>query len=371
MPVPFLDLQRQYAAVGDDIEAALLRVARSVRYIGGPEVEALEGEVGERFGVHAVGVSSGTDALLVALMALGVGPGDEVVTTPYTFFATAGAVVRLGARPVFVDIDPETCNLDPGRAVAAMTDRTKAVLPVHLYGQCAELEPILNACAARGVPVVEDAAQAIGATWNDRPAGSVGTAGAFSFFPAKNLGALGDAGMAVTTDAALAARMRILRTHGAEPKYYHAVVGGNFRLDPLQAAPLRVKLAHLDEWTERRRANAERYRRLFAERGVPADAVRLPVERTGRHVWNQFVLHCRDRDALRAHLAERGVGSAIYYPLPLHLQECFADLGHREGDFPHAERAARETLAIPVYPELTEAEQEEVADAVAAFYGTT
>ncbi|MFW5856716.1 MAG: DegT/DnrJ/EryC1/StrS family aminotransferase [Planctomycetota bacterium] len=368
MEVPLLDLSRQYQALGDELEAALLRVARSCRYIGGPEVDAFEQVVSERLGgIHAIGVSSGTDALLVALMALGVGPGDEVVTSTYTFFATAGAVSRLGARPVFVDIDPETCNLEPEQAVGAITERTRAVIPVHLYGQCAEMGPILDACGARGIPVIEDAAQAIGATWDGRPAGTVGAAGIYSFFPAKNLGAMGDAGMVVTADAALADRMRSLRTHGASPKYYHALVGGNFRLDPLQAAVLGVKLPHLDGWAERRRANAKRYRTLFAEKGLDPERVRLPVERTGRHVYNQFVLHCPERDALQAHLTAAGIGSAVYYPLPLHRQACFSDLGYREGDLPLSERAARETLAIPIYPELTAPEQDAVVESIVSF----
>jgi dTDP-4-amino-4,6-dideoxygalactose transaminase len=366
--VPLLDLRAQYAPLRDEILAALARVADSQRFILGPEVEALEHELARQIGVgHAVAVSSGTDALLLALMALGVGPGDEVVTSPYSFFATAGAVARLGARPVFVDIDPATFNLDPAGLAAAITPRTKAILPVHLFGLAADMDPILDEASRSGVPVIEDAAQAIGAAYGGRPVGSLGAFGCFSFFPSKNLGAFGDAGLLTTNDAARASRARVLRTHGMEPRYIHHALGGNFRMDALQAAVLRVKAPHLPAWTEARRLNAGRYVRLFREAGLEG-RIRLPVEPPGRrHVFNQFVIRISARDELKQHLDARGIGNEIYYPVPFHLQPCFADLGHAAGDFPRAERAAAESLALPVYGELTMAEQETVVEAVAEF----
>lgn len=356
---PLLDLKAQYAALRDEIHAAIERVVESQQFILGPEVEALEEEVAAyshcRYGV---GVSSGTDALLVGLMAIGLQSGDEVITTPYTFFATAGSIARLGARPVFVDIDPQTYNLDPAKVEAAITPRTRAIMPVHLFGQMADMDPILAVAERHGLYVIEDAAQAIGAEYKGRRAGSLGHLGCFSFFPSKNLGGFGDGGMVVTNDPDLADRVRLLRGHGARPKYYHKVVGGNFRLDALQAAVLRVKLKHLDEWTAARQRNAERYRQLFAAAGVD---VGLPCDAGyGRHIYNQFVIRSKRRDALMAHLKAHGVGCEIYYPVPLHLQECFADLGYKVGDFPASEQAAQETLAIPIYPELSEAQQKTV-----------
>jgi dTDP-4-amino-4,6-dideoxygalactose transaminase len=366
--VPLLDLEAQYRPLRDEILAAITRVCDSQRFIMGPEITALEGELARLLGIeHAISVSSGTDALLLALMALGIGPGDEVVTPAYSFFATAGAIVRVGARPVFVDIEAETFNVDPNLIRAAVTPRTKAILPVHLFGLSADLDPILAEASRAGVPVIEDAAQAIGATYKSRPVGGMGVFGCFSFFPSKNLGAFGDAGLLATNDADLAKRARLLRTHGMEPKYYHHLVGANFRMDALQAAVLRVKAPHLAGWTEARRSNAARYREMFREAAcVPR--LTLPGEPTDRrHIFNQFVVRTSDRDELKRHLDEAGIGNEIYYPVPFHLQPCFADLGHRKGDFPCAERAARESLAIPIYGELTAEQQQTVVDAVAGF----
>lgn len=308
---------------------------------------------------------------MVALMALGVGPGDEVVTSTYSFFATAGSIVRLGARPVLVDIDPSTFTVVPDAVRRAISPRTRAILPVHLYGQCADMDPLLAIAAEANVPLIEDAAQAIGATYQGRTAGSMGLAGCFSFFPSKNLGAFGDAGLVTTSDDGFAERVRLLRTHGAERQYHHRRVGGNFRIDALQAAVLRVKLPHLEAWTEARRRNAARYRRLFQEAGLTGSVV-LPEEAPGRrHVYHQFVVRVPDRDRVKASLAARGVHTAIYYPVPFHLQECFASLGYGAGAFPEAERAARETLALPIYPELTEEQQRYVASTLAeALAGT-
>ncbi|HXI31496.1 MAG TPA: DegT/DnrJ/EryC1/StrS family aminotransferase [Vicinamibacterales bacterium] len=368
MPVPLLDLEAQYRPLRDEILAAITRVCDSQRFIMGPEIDALERELAAQLDVrHAIAVSSGTDALLLALMTLGVGPGDEVVTTTYSFFATAGAVARLGARSVLVDIDPVTFNIDPGQTAAALTARTRAIIPVHLYGLAADLDPIMDAADRAGVPVIEDAAQAIGATYKSRPLGGIGALGCFSFFPSKNLGAFGDAGLLTTNDDALAKRARLLRTHGMQPRYYHHVVGANFRMDALQAAVLRVKAPHLGAWTDGRRRNAATYRALFREAGLDGVIV-LPVEPPDRrHIYNQFVIRTPERDALKRHLDEQGIGNEIYYPVPFHLQPCFADLGYSRGAFPHAERAAAETLAIPIYGELTDAQQRTVVSAIAAF----
>jgi dTDP-4-amino-4,6-dideoxygalactose transaminase len=368
MPVSLLDLQGQYGPLRDEILAAIARVCDSQRFIGGPEVEGFEREIAASLGVgHAIGVSSGTDALLVALMALGVGPGDEVITPTFSFFATAGCVSRVGATPVLVDIDPLTFNIDPVAAAAAINPRTRAIIPVHLYGQCAEMDALLESASRRGIAVIEDAAQAIGATYKGRPAGSMGQAGCLSFFPSKNLGAFGDAGLLTTNDAALAHEVRLLRNHGAEPKYFHKRIGGNFRLDALQAAVLRVKLPHLDRWSGMRRANADRYDALFADAGVgPDSGVTLPYRAPDRHhIFNQYVIRVPRRDAVRAHLEAAGVGTEVYYPVPFHLQECFTSLGYKAGDFPAAEAAAAETIALPIYSELTEAQQREVVSAVA------
>ena len=367
MKVPLLDLKAQYDSIREEIDEAVLRVCASQRFILGPEVAELEKEVAARTGARfAVGVSSGTDALLVSLMALGIGPGHEVITSAYSFFASAGVIVRLGARPVFVDIDPDTFNMDPAAVVARMTERTRAIMPVHLFGRSMDLDPILELAGQAGVAVVEDAAQSFGAAdARGRAAGTVGAAGCFSFYPSKNLGAFGDGGMVVTGDEELAARIRMLRVHGEAPKYHHQLVGGNFRLDSLQAAVLRVKIGHIDEWTEARRRAARRYRELLAE-AASAERLLLPRDCPG-HVYNQFVIRSPERDRLRAFLADRGVGTEVYYPLPLHLQECFGSLGYHEGDFPHAEAAARSSLALPIYPEITLSQQQHVCGQIHAF----
>jgi len=377
MGVPLLDLKAHHEPLQKEIMATLEQTFRSQAFILGPEVGKLEERVAAYCQAkHGIGVTSGTDALLIALMALGVGPGDEVLTTPYSFFATAGAVVRLGARPVLVDIDPTTYNLDPSKIDSAVTAKTKSIIPVHLYGQCADMTPIMDVATRHNLSVIEDAAQAIGSEYHDgRRACSMGTIGCLSFFPSKNLGCLGDGGMAITNDPDLAERMRVLRIHGSKPKYYHKLIGGNFRLDTIQAAVLNVKLNYLDGWTKRRQENAARYETLFKQGGlVSAGKVRLPepVYRNfgvkHHHIYNQFVLRVERRDALMAHLQEKGIGVEIYYPVPFHLQECFRYLGYREGDFPESERAAKETLAIPIYPELTAGQQTEVVEAIAEFY---
>jgi dTDP-4-amino-4,6-dideoxygalactose transaminase len=364
--VPLLDLQAQYRPIRDELLAAITRVCDSQRFIMGAEVDALERELAEYLRVpEAIAVSSGTDALLASMMGLGIGPGDEVVTSTFSFFATAGCISRLGATPRLVDIDPATYNIDVNAVGAVLSPRTRAIVPVHLYGLCADMDALLAVAVEAGVPVIEDAAQAIGATYNGRAAGSMGVAGCFSFFPSKNLGAFGDAGLITTTDRRLAEKIRLLRNHGAEPKYFHKRIGGNFRLDAIQAAVLRVKLPHLPTWTSMRRANAGRYARLFAEAGL-TDRVTLPVEPEGCfHIYNQFVVRVPDRDRVRAHLAEHGIATEIYYPVPFHLQECFAHLGHSRGDFPEAERAADSTLALPIYGELTETQQEAVVRTLA------
>jgi dTDP-4-amino-4,6-dideoxygalactose transaminase len=363
-PIPLLDLKAQYAPIREEIRAAIDRVADAQYFIGGPEVEGLEREIaGYSQCAFGVGVTSGTDALLVALMAIDVKPGDEVITTPYSFFATAGSIYRLGAVPVFVDISLDDYNIRPDRIEAAVTQRTRAIIPVHLYGQMADMDPIMEIARRHNLVVIEDAAQAIGSEYKGRRAGSIGDFGCFSFFPSKNLGGFGDGGMITTNDPALAHRARLLRNHGAEPKYYHKLVGGNFRLDALQAAVLRVKLRYLDGWTSGRQRNAARYRALFADH-APSSIV-LPAEGPDRrHIYNQFVIRVPERDAVIALLKERKIGHEIYYPVPLHLQECFAACGYRPGDLPASEQAARETLALPIYPELTEEMQAAVVEAI-------
>jgi dTDP-4-amino-4,6-dideoxygalactose transaminase len=366
-PVPILDLTRYDADLKRDVARAVEEVFATGRFVLGPANAAFEAALAVTLGArHAVGVSSGTDALLVAFMALGIGPGDEVVTSPFSFFASAGVVARLNARPVFVDIEPKTFNMDPSLLEAAITPRTKAIQPVHLYGQCADMNPILEIAARRGIPVVEDACQAIGATYESRAAGTMGAMGAFSFYPTKNLGAAGDAGAVATADDATAALLKSLRLHGSSTTYFHDRVGGNFRLDAVQAAVLNAKLPRLAAWNDRRRAIAERYAELMAD-AVLAERIVLPIEVPGRrHTYHQYVVRVADRDGVKRRLAERGVASAVFYPVPLHLQTCFSGLGGREGDFPQAERAAKEVLALPVFPELTDGEVERVAEAVLA-----
>jgi dTDP-4-amino-4,6-dideoxygalactose transaminase len=367
-PIPLLDLQAQYATIRNEVREAIDGVCESQHFILGPEVEALEQKVRAFCEVrHAIGVSSGTDALLVALMAIGVGPGDEVITSSFSFFATAGVIARLGARPVFVDIDKQNFNFDSGGLEAKITARCKAILPVHLFGACVEMDPILAAARKHGIAVIEDAAQAIGAKdGSNRLAGSMGSQGCFSFFPSKNLGAFGDAGMVVTQDDQLAEAVRVLRVHGGRPKYHHSVIGGNFRLDALQAAVLRVKLKYLASWTEARRRNSDRYREYFSQAGL-LEQIRTP-EKSAGHIYNQFVIRCPRRDQLQEYLRIQGIGTEVYYPIPLHLQKCFADLGYKNGDFPQAEAASREALALPIFPELTEAQQCYVVQEIKAFY---
>jgi len=365
-PVKLLDLEAQYQPLRAEILAAITRVCDSQRFILGPEVDALERELAAQLGVtEAIAVSSGTDALLVALMALGIGDGDEVMTTPFSFFATAGCIARVGATPKFVDIDPVTFNIDPAGISEAITPRTRAIMPVHLYGLCADMDPLVEIARDKGIAIIEDAAQAIGATYKSQPAGSFGAVGCFSFFPSKNLGAFGEGGLVTTSDPALATEIRLLRNHGAEPKYFHKRIGGNFRLDALQAAVLRVKLPHLPRWTSMRQRNAERYRTLFESAGL-TDRITLPTTPPNRgHIFNQYVIRVAERGHVRRVLDDRGIGSEIYYPVPFHLQECFASLGYRRGDFPHAEAAADSVLALPIYPELTLEQQTAVVTALA------
>ncbi|GAC1504378.1 MAG: DegT/DnrJ/EryC1/StrS family aminotransferase [Steroidobacteraceae bacterium] len=384
--VPLLDLKAQFAQIRAEVMPVIDQVCASQHFILGEHVRALEEEIARYCGAaQGIGVSSGTDALLIALMALGIGPGDEVITSPFTFFATAGTIARVGARPVFCDIDPSTFNLSPTAVQAfidgecavqggRLTHRTtggaiKALMPVHLYGQCADMDPLMALAQAYGLKVIEDAAQAIGSHYSKGlRAGTIGDVGCFSFFPSKNLGAFGDAGLCTTNDAELADRMRILRVHGGKPKYFHAVIGGNFRIDELQAAVLRVKLKYLDSWTAGRQRNAAFYDAAFDSADL-GDKLRPPLAMDGyRHIFNQYVVRAQRRDELKARLAERRIGSEIYYPVPLHLQKCFAYLDYHPGDFPQSEQAAQETLALPIYPELEEAQMAHVVATIAEFY---
>ena len=364
MQVPLLDLKAQYATIKDDVLAKINEVLDSQRCIGGPMVEELERAVAEVSGCkYAVGVSSGTDALINSLMSLGIGPGDEVITTPFTFFATVGSIVRVGAKPVFVDIDPVTYNINPELIEAAITERTKAIMPVHLFGQMAAMDPIMQIAGQASLAVIEDAAQAISATYKGKKAGEMGTCGCFSFFPSKNLGGIGDGGMVVTNDKDLHHQLSIMRNHGMEPKYHHLFVGGNFRLDPIQAAALLVKLPHLEKWSVGRRKNAEYYDKKFK-----GSVVQTPVISDDCvSIYNQYVVRVPQRDALYQHLQFNNIGCEIYYPVTMHQQECFAYLGKGQGSFPEAEKAAKEVLALPIYPELTDDMKDYVADTVLEF----
>lgn len=364
MKIPLLDLKAQYGSIRDEVMAAVAGVLESQLCIGGPKVAELEAKIAALSDCkYAVGVSSGTDALLCSLMSLDIGPGDEVITTPFTFFATAGCIARCGAKPVFVDIDPCTYNMDPALVEQAVTPRTKAIMPVHLFGQVSDMDPIMEIAARHGLHVIEDAAQSITATYKARKAGSIGTCGCFSFFPSKNLGAAGDGGMIVTNDEELYSRLLIMRNHGAKPKYFHKFIGGNFRLDPLQAAILMVKVPHLDAWSEGRRHNAEYYNRRFKSTDVGTPFIRPDCV----SIYNQYVIRVQNRDALAAHLNANQIGNEVYYPLPMHEQECFAYLGYEARHCPHASAAAREVLAIPVYPELTEDMCQRTADVILDF----
>jgi dTDP-4-amino-4,6-dideoxygalactose transaminase len=383
--VPLLDLKAQFAQIRSEVMPVIEQVCASQRFILGDHVLGLEAEVARYCASSAgIGVSSGTDALLLALMALGVGAGDEIITTPFTFFATAGTIARLGARPVFCDIDPESFNLSPaavqdfverhctlqgGRLLNRATGgRIKGLMPVHLYGQSADMDPLMAIAEGHGLKVIEDAAQAIGTEYRGVRVGSIGDIGCFSFFPSKNLGAFGDAGLVTTNDADLAESMRVLRVHGGKPKYFHSVIGGNFRIDELQAAVLRVKLKYLDGWTKARQRNAAFYDAAFAAAGL-ADKLKTPqAAKNGRHIFNQYVVRVRNRDALKDFLAGRSIGTEIYYPVPLHLQKCFAYLNHVAGDFPESERAAKDTLALPIYPELDQVQLDAVVASIAEFY---
>lgn len=397
MQIPLLDLKAQYQSIRKEILEGLHEVLENQRFILGPEVELLEEKIGAYSGCkYSVGVSSGTDALLVCLMAEGIGPGDEVITTPYTFFSTAGSISRCGAKPVFVDIQPRIYNIDPNQIVEKISPKTKAIIPVHLFGQCADMDPILEIAKSHGLVVIEDAAQALGADYVSQSsastfhrAGSMGDYGCFSFFPSKNLGAFGDGGMVVTNDPNRAERIRLLRSHGAKPKYYHKLVGGNFRLDALQAAILNVKWKFLDLWTAKRRENASFYNTAFQSSGLVKKGfltlplaiweeralnnkdswtVRNSVDHFHSHIYNQYIIRTPQRDDLQKYLREKGIGTEVYYPVPLHMQECFSNLGYRCGSFPISEEAAQETLALPIYPELTSKQLEYVTDSIRNFF---
>ena len=376
MTVPFFDLKPQFASIEKEIKDTLEEVYRTQQFILGPQVERLEQAIAHYSQTrYAIGVASGSDALLLSLLALGIGTGDEVIVPPFTFFATAGSVSRLGATPVFVDIDPKTYNIDPNQIGAKITSKTKAIIPVHLYGQCADMDPILSLAKTKGLWVIEDAAQALGAEYRpddqgpSRRAGQMGHLGCFSFFPTKNLGAFGDAGMVVTDDPQLAEKIRVLRVHGSQPKYFHKWVGINSRLDAIQAAILLVKFRHLEEWTTERQRKAHRYREQFEDLMNVLPHFELPtIQYSNRHIFNQFVIRVPKRDGLRKYLQQEGIGTEIYYPLPLHVQECYAVLKHQRGDFPVSERAADETLALPIYPEMTDAQQAYVVSRIRSFY---
>lgn len=377
MKVSLLNLKLQYQGIREEVLKEIGKICDNQSFILGENVKALEQEIAEYCNAKfAIGVASGTDAILLPLMAVGIAPGDRVITTPYTFFATAGSIARLNAMPVFVDVEPDTYNIDPDKLEhvikkqsAAQRARLRAIIPVHLYGQCAEMEPIIKISKKYKLAVIEDAAQSIGARYKGKMAGSIGDFGSFSFYPSKNLGGFGDGGMVTANNEKLSEEVRILRVHGSKPKYYHKMVGINSRLDELQAAVLRIKLKHLEAWTNKRIERAERYDRLFKDEGL-LDTVSLPVRRAyNYHVFNQYIVRVKKRDALRDYLSKEGIGTEIYYPVPLHLQQCFKYLGYKKGDFPVSEKAARETLALPIYPELVLEEQEYVVKKIAEFYG--
>ncbi len=370
MKVPLLDLKAQYRSIKAEIDSVVADVFTSQMFINGEKVTECEREVAAYSNCQfAIGVSSGTDALIISLMAENIGQGSEVITTPYSFFASVGSIVRLGAQPVFVDIDPETYTIDTSQIEEKITDKTKAIIPVHLYGQMSDMDPIVCLAEKHDLTIIEDAAQTIGAEDGGMRAGSVGRYGCFSFFPSKNLGAAGDAGMVLTNDPDKADALVSLRNHGEQKKYYHDLVGGNFRLDALQAAVITVKLSYLDGWTKARQDNAYRYNRLFSDAGLTdKEWIKTPVEKTERHIYNQYIIRANRRDQLCEYLKEKEIGHDIYYPVPLHLQKCFAFLGYCEGDFPQSERAARETLALPVYPELSTDQQDYVVSTIAEFY---
>lgn len=386
MQVPLLDLKAQYATIKEEIKQAVHVVLESQHFIMGPQVKSLEEKVAKYTNTkHAIGCASGSDALLLSLMALDIGPGDAVITTPYTFFATAGAIARLGATTIFVDIDPKTYNIDPNKLEDFLNHkspvtshkslfttggaRIKAIIPVHLYGQSADMDPIMEIAKKHDLVVIEDGAQAIGTEYDGRRVGSIGHFGCFSFFPSKNLGGLGDGGIVTTNDDNYAERLRVLRVHGSKPKYYHKFVGANSRLDTINAAALEVKLSHLDKWSAARKANADWYTAAFTKAGLADRFLQTPYEVPGgRHIYNQYVIRAKDRDGLMKHLKENGIGNEIYYPVPLHIQECFASLGYKQGDCPNSEEAAKETVAIPIYPELTSEQKQYVVDTIANFY---
>lgn len=364
MAIPLVDLKAQYETIKDEINEAINEVLESQWFILGPNVAELEEKIADYCNVeYAIGIASGSDALLLSLMAIDIGPGDEVITTPFTFFATAGSVSRLGATPIFVDIDPKTYNIDPKLIEEKITEKTKAIIPVHLYGQCADMDPILDIAAKHDLYVIEDAAQAIGAKYKNREAGSMGDLGCLSFFPTKNLGGYGDGGMILTNNENLAERLKVLRVHGSKPKYYHSVIGCNSRLDAIQAAILLVKFKCLDKWNEARRQNASTYDSLFSS----TDVLTPYSEGFNYHIFNQYVIQVSDRDGLKAYLKEEGVGTEIYYPVPLHLQECYSDLGYSVGDIPVSEQTARQALALPVFPELNDEEQKQIVKLIEDF----
>ncbi len=366
--VPLLDIKTQNESVAGALKEAFERVVKSGHFILGPEVEAFERAVAQYLGAtHAIGVSSGTDALVVSLMAANIQPGDEVITTPFTFFATAGSIARVGAKPVFVDVDPITFNLDAGAIDGALTSRTKAIMPVHLFGQACDMHAIMAIAKAKQLTVIEDAAQALGTRFNGNCVGTLGDYGCFSFFPSKNLGALGDGGLVTCQSDALAEKVKLLRTHGAKPKYFHSMIGGNFRLDALQAAFLAAKLPKLDTWSEGRARNAEQYTQLLKSAGLSKDLLTVPEAVFAGHIWNQYTLQTPHRDALRKHLSEHNIGSEIYYPEPMHTQSCFSHLGYKAGDFPVSERLAKQSLSIPVFPELSAAQLNYVAETIISF----